>query len=149
MISPEEIFIRDLEAYFAFDIEFNDVIRKKIMYLLSEYRSKINIEIKIVNKNFIVYKSLAGNVVKPNTDKKILSKELIGNEFLNYCNDNGIKFDNIKKQGRSTKAITKIRVDFCNYAAENFLVSKTELANFFGLNHATIHYYFNPNSKKK
>lgn len=149
MITPEEIFIKDLEAFFINEIEFNDVIRKRIVFLLGEYKSKINIEIKIINKNFTVYKSLAGNIIKPNTDKKILSKELIGVEFMNYCDERGIEFKNVKKQGRSTKAITKIRVDFCNYAAENFLVNKTELANFFGLNHATIHYYFNPNSKKK
>lgn len=150
MITPEEIFFKDLQAYFYSEYEFSDSDKKKILKLLLDYKGKINTEIKIVNKTFVVYKNQSGGYsTYPKTEKKLLSFTELQAEFDKYCYERSIKFINIKKNGRSAKNITKVRAEFCNYAAENFLVSKTELANFFGLNHATIHYYFNPKCKQK
>tara|TARA_R110000868_G_scaffold256993_1_gene514071 strand:+ start:523 stop:969 length:447 start_codon:yes stop_codon:yes gene_type:complete len=148
MILPEEVFLKELEAYFIFDLEFNDSAKRKVLFLLEEYKKSINVEIKVVTKNFIIYKTIAGNLVKPHTNKKILSYSDLEDEFNKFCKNEGVTLNHlIKKQGRSTRAITKIKVDFCNYIAENFLVSKAELAAFFGLNHATIHYYFKEEKK--
>jgi hypothetical protein len=148
METPEEIFLRDLEAYLFSEMDFNDTIRKKILNLLMSYKIK-SAQIKIVTNNFFVYKNGATVQVEPETKKKLLQLNELQTEFERFCESKNVRYVKNKKQGRSTKETTKIRVDFCNYVAENFLVSKSELANFFGLNHATIHYYFNPKYRQK
>ena len=147
MQTPEEIFLRDLEAFFYNNVEFNDLIRRRIASLLMEYKKSINVETRYVTKSFVIYKTTAGTQVMPNSNKKLLDIPGMQVEFDRFCKENSIIFESIKRRGRSTKAITKVRTDFCNYVAVNFLVSKSELAAFFGLNHATIHYYFNPKNK--
>ena len=150
MITPEQLFIKELEAYLILDMEFTENIRRKISKLLEEYKSSFEVETKIVNHNFFVYRNQANiSHVTPKTEKIILEYKSLEEEFNRFCEERNIMFTATKKKGRSTKEITKIRAEFCNYAAENFLVSKSELANFFKLNHATIHYYFNPKYKKK
>lgn len=149
MLTPEEIFIRDLEDYLYSEYEFNDKTRAKICRLLLEYKETVSVKIKIVNKNFYVYKTNNGLSSYPKTDKHILDLNGLQNEFNLFCKQKDIVYLNKKKRGRSTKEITQLRIDFCNYVSENFVVSKSDLANFFGLNHATIHYYFNPKYKEK
>lgn len=144
MLSSEDIFIKDLEDFLVFDLKFNDKIKNKIRKLLSEYSNKVSVQEKIVTQNFFVYKSNFGLKSSPHSTKKILVLDDIKPEFEKYCQENNIKYQTRKKKGRSEKAVTKIRAEFCNYIAENYLVSKSDLAIFFGLNHATIHYYFNP-----
>lgn len=150
MLTQEEIFIRDLSAFLVNEIEFNDVIVKKINSLLKNYKENVS-QKEFIHHNFFVYKTSFGTEVSPYSDKKIMDKYTIDGEFNKYCDERGIDANLIKrpdKCGRSKKEITNVRIDFCNYAAQNFIVNKSELAHFFNLNHATIHYYFNPNNKK-
>lgn len=149
MYTPEEIFIKDLEDYFFSGTKLREIDIKKIKILLFNYKQKSNVEVKIVTKNFVVYKNANSYQVAPESNKKLLPINGLKEEFEVFCNDRNVKYSNVKKNGRSTKEIAKIRSEFCNYVAENFLVSKSELATFFGLNHATIHYYFNEKAKEK
>lgn len=150
MLTKEEIFIKDLSAFLVNEIDFNDVIVNKLKSLLKKYKESVS-DKEYITHNFFVYKTSFGTEVSPYSDKKIMDKYTIEGEFNKYCDDRGIDSQIIRrpeKCGRSKKEITNVRIDFCNYAAQNFIVNKSELAAFFNLNHATIHYYFNPNSKK-
>lgn len=150
MLTPEEIFIRDLSAFLIDEIEMNDVIQKKLNSLLKKYKESVA-EKQIIENNFYVCKTSFGIEINPYSDKKIMDKYTIDGEFNKYCDERGINAELIKrpdKCGRSKKEFTNARIDFCNYAAQNFIVNKSELASFFNLNHATIHYYFNQNKKK-
>ena len=149
MLTPEEIFLRDLKAFLHTEYELNDVVVNKIKYLLDAFKGSVKKDIQIIERNFCVYRINASTQISPETKRKLLGYNDLQKEFDEFCKKRNIKYVNEKKQGRSTKETTKLRADFCNYVAENYLVSKSELAVFFNLNHATIHYYFNPKCKKK
>ena len=146
MKSPEEKFIKSLKDYFYFyDEIFNDVNERKILSFLENYKSEIKENKQIVEKSYIVYRTAAQSVIEivPKPNKSVLHPDEMEDEFRRFCESKGIVYKSVKKNGRGTKEIKKIRTDFCNYVAENYLVSKSELAQFFNLNHASIHYYFN------
>lgn len=149
MLTPEEIFIRDLEDFLYSEFELDDKTKGKIKKLLEVYKNTVNVKIKVVNRNFYVYKTVTGYNSYPKTDKQILDLNGLQKEFEDFCKARNFKYQNQKKPGRSTKEITQLRIDFCYFVSENYVVSKSELATLFNLNHATIHYYFNPKYKKK
>lgn len=143
-MTPEEVFIKKVDIFINDPIVFTDILKKRLLTYLGEYKNQIPEKIVLVDKPvshlaFIPTKRLLGG--KKNLPKA--TQKILKHHAIQFCDQYKVKFSLFIKppKGKSTWQITAIRKEFCFYIMENYECTQQILKDFFNINHTTIVYY--------